>query len=253
LIFFLFFSLNKTSKKMVDTNPMMIQVGQGPLADCEGVMKEVNEISEEVMPKPQITRPSRLVRKRKITFVVPISANTPRVDTVNPKVGEGTEHDDLDDQVEHPNKANNIRFEIANIELSRKLSKLQNTVKCVMTRMKQEKLQHEQIRAILVAKGQEYEEELDQQLIKLKVSQEAEAESRHKYSTMRSNFFSVGNDNKIANLAVAELTDCNTKLEREAKLMEAKISGQESRGRGRESPSKNEVQLAEELHLLEIL
>ena len=172
---------------------MMFQVEKGPLADLEGVMKEINEITEEVMPKPQVTRPSRLVRKRKITFTEPISANTPRVDTVNPKVGEGTEHDDLDDQVEQPNKAKNIRFEIANIELSRKITKLQNTVKCVMKRKKQERLQHEQVRAILVGKGQEYEEELDQQLIKLKVSQEAEAESRNKYSTMRSNFFSVSN------------------------------------------------------------
>jgi hypothetical protein len=234
---------------MAGKNPMMIQVEQGPLADLEGVMKEINEITEEVMPKPQVTRPSRLVRKRKITFTEPVSANIPRVATVNPEVGEGAEHDDLDEQVEQPNKASNIRFEIANKELSRKITKLQNTVKCVMKRMKQERLQHEQVTAILVGKGQEYEEELDQQLIKLKVSQEAEAESRNKYSTMRSNFFSVGIKNKKANLAVAELTERNTKLEREAKIMEAKISGLESRGQDRESPSHNEAQLAEKLHL----
>ena len=66
-----------------------------------------------------------------------------------------------------------------------------------MTKMKQEKFQHDQIRAILVAKGQEYEVELDQQLLKIKLAQDAEAESRHKYSTMRTNFFSVG---KVAHM-----------------------------------------------------
>ena len=31
---------------MVDKSQMMMQVGQGPLADLEGVMEEVNEISD---------------------------------------------------------------------------------------------------------------------------------------------------------------------------------------------------------------
>ena len=128
----------------------MIQVEQGPLADLEGVMKEINEITEEVMPKPQVTRPSRLIRKRKITFTEPISANTPRVATVNPEVGEEAEHDDLDEKVEQPNKASNIRFEIANIELNRKITKLQNIVNNGLKKLKQERLQHEQVTAILV-------------------------------------------------------------------------------------------------------
>ena len=76
---------------------MMMEVGQGPIADLEGVMEEVNELSEAIMPKPQITRPSRPLKKRKITFAEPNSNDIPRVNTENQKVPEETEHDVLDD------------------------------------------------------------------------------------------------------------------------------------------------------------
>ena len=88
----MFFSLNKTSMK------------------TEGVMNVTNKITEEVLPKPQITRPSKLLRKREITFTEPISANIPRMATANLEVGEEAEHDDLDEGVEQQNKASGSRL-----------------------------------------------------------------------------------------------------------------------------------------------
>ena len=155
--------------KMAGKNPMMFQVEKGPLADLEGVMNEINEITEEIMPKPQVTRPSKLSRKREIPSPN-LSLLTHQGWKLNLEVGEEAEHDELDDGVEQQNKASNIRFEIANCELSRKVAKLQNIVNNGLKRLRQERLQHEQVTAILVEKGQAYEDELDQQIIKLKVS-----------------------------------------------------------------------------------
>ena len=105
---FLIFSLNKPSKKMVDKAQMMMEFGQGPIDDLEGVMEEVNELSEAMMPKPQITKPSRPLKKRKITFAEPSSNTIPRDNTENQNVPEEIEHDVQADQEEHNTKVSNI-------------------------------------------------------------------------------------------------------------------------------------------------
>ena len=52
---------------------------------------------------------------------------------------------------------------------------------------------------------------------------------------------------------IANLTESNTNLEREVRILEAKISGLESRGQVGGSPGINESQLGKQVHLQEIL
>ena len=130
---------------------------------------------------------------------------------------------------------------------------MQNTLKCALSRMKQERVQHDQLREILTAKGQENEIEMDQQGLKIRLAQESEAEMRIKYSKLKRNCFSIGKDVEQANETIAELTNGRTTMEREAQLLEARISGYVARANDNELPSRNEEQLAELLHLREVL
>lgn len=119
--------------------------------------------------------------------------------------------------------------------------------------MKQERIQHDQIRELLTVKGQENEVELDQQVLKIRLAQEAEAEFWNKNSRLKTNCISIGKDIEQANETIAELTNGKAKVEREAKLLEARISGYEARANDNELPSRNEEQLAELLYLHEVL
>ena len=139
---------------MVDKTPMMImEVGKGPIADLEGVMEEVKELTEAMVPKPQRAKSTRPLKKRKVPFVGPSTNTIPKDNTENHNVPEELAPDAQADQEEHNNKVANIRFEIANIELTKALSKVQNTLKCALSRRKQERVQHDQLREILTAKG----------------------------------------------------------------------------------------------------
>ena len=231
---------------------MKFQVDKRP-TNLEFIMNEDNKITEEVLPKPQVTRTPRLSRKREITFTEPIPTNAQRMAAANLEVGEEAGYDDLDDGMEQKNKTNNIRFEIANCELSRKVAKLQILVNNSLKRLKQERLKHEQVTTIMMEKSQAYEDEHDQQTIKLKISKESEAETKVKYLTMKSNYFKAHNQNSKDKKAIANLTESNTNLEREVKILEARITGLESRGQGGGSPGSNEAQLGEQVHLQEIL
>ena len=70
--------------------------------------------------------------------------------------------------------------------------------------MKQERVQHDQIREILTAKGQENEIEMDQQVLKIRLAQESETEMRNKYSRLKRTCSSIGKDVEKANETIAE-------------------------------------------------
>ena len=112
--------------KTAGKNPMMFQVDKRPTKDLEVAVNDDDELTEEVLPKPQIMRTPRLSRKREVTFTEPIS--TTRMANANLEAREEAGYDDLDDGMEHESKADKIRVEIANCELSRKATKLQNLV-----------------------------------------------------------------------------------------------------------------------------
>ena len=230
---------------------MMFQVDKRPNKDLEVFVNDDDKITEEVLPKPQVKRTSKVPRKRVVTFTEPTP--TARMAAANLEVGEEEGHDDLDDGMEHESKADKIRVEIANCELSRQVSKLQTLVNNGLKRLTQERLKHEQVTGFLLEKGKAYEEKLDQQIILTKVSKESEVESKVKYSTMKTNFFKINNKNSKDMKVIANLTESNTNLEREVRILEAKISGLESRGQVGGLPGSNESQLGEQVHLQEIL
>lgn len=102
-------SLNNSRKKIVDKTPMMMmEVGKGPIADLEGVMEEVKELTEAMIPKPQSVKSTRPLKKRKITFAEPSSNTIPRDNTENQNVPEEIEHDVQADQEKHNTKVSNI-------------------------------------------------------------------------------------------------------------------------------------------------
>ena len=65
--------MNKSSVKAVGKNPMMFQVDKRPTKDLEVLMNDDDKFTEEVSPKPQIKRTSKVPRKRKVTFTEPTS------------------------------------------------------------------------------------------------------------------------------------------------------------------------------------
>ena len=72
---------------MADKTPMMImEVGRGPIADLEGVMEEVKELTEAIVPKPQRAKSTRPLKKRKVTFAEPNTNTIPKDKTENQNV-----------------------------------------------------------------------------------------------------------------------------------------------------------------------
>ena len=118
---------------MVDKTPMMImKVGRRPIDDLEGVMEEVKELTEVMEPKPQRAKSTRPLKKRKVTFAESNTNTIPKDKAENQNVPEELAPNAQADQEEHNQQVANIRSEIANTELTKALSKVQNTQVCIV-------------------------------------------------------------------------------------------------------------------------
>ena len=98
----------------------------------------------------------------------------------------------------------------------------------------------------MVEKGKNYEAEIEDLTIKVKVARESELENKVKYINMKTKF-------SKANSQVTVLTESSTIYEREYRLLEAKLSGLEAREQVGKSPTTNESQLRDKIKLQETL
>ena len=94
---------------------------------------------------------------------------------------------------------------------------------------------------------------MDQQILKIKIAQESDAEVRNKYSRLKKTCSNLGKDIERANETINELTNGRTTMERAAQQMEAKILGFEARADDNEQSSRTEEQMVELLHLREVM
>ena len=87
-------------------------------------------------PQPQRTKSMRPLKTRKVPFTESNTNSTPKDKATNQNVTEELATNAQADQKEHNREVAKIRSEIARTELTKALSKAQNTLKSALTRMK---------------------------------------------------------------------------------------------------------------------
>ena len=122
-----------------------------------------------------------------------------------------------------------------------------------MRRLKQERINHEQVVGCMVEKGKNYEAEIEDLNIKVKIARESELENKVKYLNMKTKFSKANNKGIEDMKVITGLTESSTNYERELRVTEAKLSGLEARERVGKSPTTNESQLRDKINLQETL
>ena len=205
-----------------------------PQNDVEDVMEEGTGLDEakEAAPKRPIKSvllPSHKIvnskKNRNVTFNDLSTKGTTNVKVVKPGETEDLKVDNTNAIEEHNREVEVSRAEIAKTEMKKLLSRAQNSLKVVLTKIKNEREEHLKIMAFHTAKSQEHEIEIEQQTLRTKVAQESDAVSRNKYSQLKKTYHNLGKDHKKANETIKGFKSVMNSMERAANQQKATISG----------------------------
>jgi hypothetical protein len=231
--------MDMAGTKEVVRNPPMLKTDKMPNKVPLMNMNDNERFTEITSPKPKIVRAPRITRKRIVTFTE--TAPMVKLPNENIEVEEEEEND-----ATNPNVVLGSKDEITKYQLNNEVTKLNKLVANGMRRLKQERINHEKVVECMVEKGKNYEAEIEDLTIKVKIARESELENKVKYINMKTKF-------SKANSQVTVLTESSTIYEREYRLLEAKLSGLEAREQVGKSPTANESQLRDKIKLLETL